>query len=178
MLNPCLERLIQCSSVWHDGVQCCRCIYAQVQCTHQNYKYWVTPWPWTGFRLFKWALKGFVEFYSFVHTTHYLIYKSYKKNPHPYTKNSFYTSKMSRVSKKLSSSEIIFSFSNAKLFYKQGWSVGPYIRTIQIVIFVTLGMLELAYRFQTFRDYSFRCQIPCKKRSISLINTRTLVCPF
>ena len=32
--------------------------------------------------------------------------------------------------------------------------VGPSVRTRQLTTFINLGMLELTYRLQTFRDYS------------------------
>ncbi len=56
--------------------------------------------------------------------------------------------------------------------------VSPSVRTRQPAIFANLGMLELSYWFQTFRDYSLSSYVPCKKRSNSIINTRTSVCPL
>ncbi len=46
------------------------------------------------------------------------------------------------------------------------------IKMKRLYLFVNLGMLELSYPFQTFRDYSL---VPFRKRSNSIINARTLV---
>ena len=62
-----------------------------------------------------------------------------------------------------------------KFFYVQGESVRPYeiVRSV-----VNFGMLELTYRLQTFRDYSYSSQVPCEKRSNFIIITVTSVRPF
>ncbi len=50
--------------------------------------------------------------------------------------------------------------------------VGPSVR--DRYLFVNLGILELTYRLQTFRDHSFSILVPCEKRSNSIINTERL----
>ena len=62
-----------------------------------------------------------------------------------------------------------------KFFYIYGQLVRPY-ETVRS-LFVNFGILELTYRLQTFRDYSYSSQVPCEKRSNSLINTGTSVRP-
>ena len=62
-------------------------------------------------------------------------------------------------------------FKKTRFFYNQGpyETLGP---------FVNFCSLELTYRAQTFRDYSFSYQLPCEKRSNSIINIGTSVRPF
>ncbi len=55
-------------------------------------------------------------------------------------------------------------------FWKRCFStfrVSPSVRTRQLGPVVYFGMLELTYRLQTYRDYSFSSWVPCEKRSIS-----------
>ncbi len=47
-------------------------------------------------------------------------------------------------------------------FKKRSFSIimiGPSVRTTQLGLFVNLGILELTYRVQTLRDYSFSSMI-------------------
>ncbi len=56
-------------------------------------------------------------------------------------------------------------------------SVRPSVQDTQLLI-VNLGRLELTYRLQTFKEYSYGSQVPCEKRSNSIIDTGTSIRPF
>ena len=48
------------------------------------------------------------------------------------------------------------------------------ILSFYFLLFITLillGMLKLSYRFKTFRNYTFSCLVPRRKRRNSIINT-------
>ncbi len=68
--------------------------------------------------------------------------------------------------------KIRYFFKN-EVFYNQGHSVSPSIRSGNLGLFVNLGILEFIQRVQIFRDDSFSVQIPCEKRRNSIIKTGT-----
>ena len=60
-------------------------------------------------------------------------------------------------------------------FYNFGHSVRPYesVRSFCLSNFCNLSRLELTYRVQYFRDYSFCSQVLYEKQSNSIFNTGT-----